>query len=56
MKDLIENLLDNILHERLISRTVDRLLSGSPKGLRKYGKEISKYLYAAVVGIVQRLW
>lgn len=55
MKDLIENLLDTILHDRLISRTVDRLLSGTPKGLRRYAKEISKFLYAAVVGIVQRI-
>lgn len=55
MKDLIENLLDTILHDCLISRTVDRLLSGAPKGLRKYGKEISKFLYADVVGVVQRI-
>jgi hypothetical protein len=32
MKDLIENLLDTILHDRLISRAVDRLLSGNPRG------------------------
>lgn len=55
MKNLIEKLLDTILHDRLISRTVDRLLSGAPKGLRKYGREISKVLYSAVVGIVQRM-
>lgn len=39
----------------LISRAVERLLSFAPRGLRKYGREIGKYLYAAVVGMAQRM-
>ncbi len=55
MENLIEKFFDEILYQRIISRAVDKLLSFAPRGLRKYSREIGKYLYAAVVGMVQRM-
>lgn len=55
MKDLIEKLFDEVIYQRMISRTVNKLLSFAPRGLRKYAQAISKYLYAAFVGCLQRI-